>query len=159
MDFDAAFTRLVDPQHEGGYSNNPVDPGGETKYGISKRAYPNVDIASLTLDDAKAIYRRDYWTPAACDQWPELLRYEVFDLAVNVGVSQAIRLVQRALAVSDDGIVGPKTLAAAQAADPQTALRRLQALRLQFYTARPAAWRAEFLAGVVNRVAVNMLGV
>jgi lysozyme family protein len=66
MTFDEAFDVLIG--HEGGYVNHPGDPGGETKFGISKRAYPALDIKALTLGQAKAIYRRDYWIPAGCDR-------------------------------------------------------------------------------------------
>lgn len=81
--FDAAFQVVVGI--EGGYVNDPLDPGGETKYGISKRAYPNLNIANLTLEDAKAIYRRDYWDRCACDTMPWERAICVFDCAVNEG--------------------------------------------------------------------------
>ena len=81
--FDTAFLLVIGV--EGGYVNNPEDPGGETKYGISKRAYPDLDIRNLTLAAAKAIYLRDYWTAHHCDQmeWGKALL--VFDCAVNGG--------------------------------------------------------------------------
>jgi len=74
---------------EGGYSNDPRDPGGETKFGISKRAYPNVDIPRLTLEQAQGIYRRDYWDACGCDtmSWERALC--VFDMAVNQGQGAA----------------------------------------------------------------------
>ncbi|MFX6884101.1 glycosyl hydrolase 108 family protein, partial [Acinetobacter baumannii] len=65
MNFDQAFDRLIG--NEGGYVNNPADPGGETQWGISKRAYPNVNIRDLTREQAKAIYRRDVWQRASLD--------------------------------------------------------------------------------------------
>ncbi len=76
-------------QKEGGYVNHPADPGGETKYGISKRAYPDLNIKDLTVEQAKEIYYRDYWLKAGCDEmdWPMSL--VVFDTAVNMGVSRA----------------------------------------------------------------------
>ena len=75
---------------EGGYVNDPVDPGGETKYGISKRAYPKVDIKNLTLDKAYEIYYRDYWLPCGCDNYDAGLACSVFDAAVNCGVKRAL---------------------------------------------------------------------
>jgi lysozyme family protein len=86
-DFERAFKFAISA--EGGYVNDPDDPGGETKFGISKRAYPSVDIAALTAEQAKEIYRRDYWERAGCDalKWP--LNILVFDAAVNQGVSFA----------------------------------------------------------------------
>src|SRR5574343_326744 len=77
MTFDQAFDRLIG--HEGGYVFDPHDPGGETKFGISKRAYPALDIAALTLADAKAIYRRDYWDGAQCDRLPPDLAFDRFN--------------------------------------------------------------------------------
>lgn len=85
--FPAAF--LVVVGSEGGYVNNPADPGGETRYGISKRAYPNLDIAALTLEEAQAIYLRDYWTPLNCDAMSWELALINFDCAVNQGLSVA----------------------------------------------------------------------
>lgn len=157
MDFDTAFNRLVDPQHEGGYVNNPNDPGGETKYGISKRAFPGEDIPNLTLDRAKQIYCDKYWGPAGCDGVPSEVAYELFDMAVNMGVGTAIKALQQAVGADPDGVLGPKTLMCAQAMNGAAALRKLQAIRLQRYTAMPKDWRDNFLAGVVNRVATNML--
>jgi lysozyme family protein len=89
MTFDTAFNLVVGI--EGGYSNDPADPGGETKFGISKRAYPQVDIANLTLEQAKAIYLRDYWHLCKCDELPADMALLVFDAAVNQGVSAALR--------------------------------------------------------------------
>ena len=74
---------------EGGYVNDRTDPGGETKYGISKRAHPDVDIAALTKVTAWAIYERDYWLAAGCDRMTPGMALLVFDSAVNCGVSRA----------------------------------------------------------------------
>lgn len=157
MNFDDAFTRLVDPEHEGGYVNDPNDPGGATKYGLSQRAYPGEDIANMTLDRAKTIYLRDYWGPAGCDALPDLLKYEMFDLAVNTGRVTAIRLLQQAMGATVDGILGPKTLLAAQTADPVTSLRKLQALRIRYYIALADSIWQHFGRGWMDRVATNMM--
>lgn len=110
------FTRCI--QHllneEGGYVNHAQDHGGETKYGISKRAYPQLDIAALTLDEAEAIYRRDYWDLIQGDAWPDGVALLLFDTAVNMGVKTAIALLQKTLCVEQDGIIGPVTRLAAQ---------------------------------------------
>lgn len=104
---------------EGGYVNDAHDPGGETKFGISKRSYPTVDIAKLTLDQATAIYERDFWAPIHGDELPYPVALIVFDGAVNQGVRTAIRHLQQALGVTDDGIIGPATIMAAKSAkDP-----------------------------------------
>jgi lysozyme family protein len=78
---------------EGGYVNDPKDPGGETKYGISKRAYPDVDIANLTAAEARQIYKRDYWDKCSCDDLPDGRDILVFDTAVNMGVGVAMNFL------------------------------------------------------------------
>lgn len=90
-DFNAAFDFVIGA--EGGYVNDPKDPGGETKYGISKRAYPGLDIASLTIEQARDIYHLDYWLPAGCESLDQAKALIVFDAAVNQGVSFAKTLV------------------------------------------------------------------
>ena len=100
MNFDQAFDRLLG--HEGGYVNDSRDPGGETNWGISKRSYPNVDIKALTQADAKAIYRRDFWAPVRADELPDVVRFDVFDAAVNHGVSQSAKWLQRAAGAQPD---------------------------------------------------------
>ena len=97
---------------EGGDSDHPHDRGGKTRYGISQRAYPELDIKALTLADAAAIYQRDYWLPAACPQLPHRLGIAVFDSAVNQGVFRAVRLLQEAIGVPADGLFGPRSLSA-----------------------------------------------
>lgn len=86
---------------EGGYVNDPQDPGGETKYGISKRSYPNLDIAALTQEQAGAIYLRDYWQAAGCDGLPQGLALIHFDAAVNCGVHRAMNFLNLARQASD----------------------------------------------------------
>lgn len=113
-DFDRAFRIVVG--EEGGYVDDPQDPGGETKYGVSKRAYPELDIADLTKDDAKGIYESDYWTPCGCDEMPWPLSLYVFDGAVNQGVLATRKILQKSLDCRQDGIIGRKTIRAAQAA-------------------------------------------
>ena len=100
---------------EGGLSDHPQDPGGLTKYGISRRAYPDLDIRRLTMDDAIEIYRRDYWNPVHGTDLPASLALLVFDAAVNQGVGTAARLLQKAVGVKEDGNIGPVTLRAALA--------------------------------------------
>lgn len=159
MNFEDAFTRLVDPEHEGGYSNDANDSGGETMYGVTiavarANGYQG-DMRELPLETAKQIYQAKYWTPVRCDELPDAVRYEVFDMAVNMGTSTAAKVLQRALGVADDGVIGPATLAAAQAADTSGLLRKLYAQRLKSYTSM-MSWPS-FGKGWVNRVATNML--
>ena len=109
--FDAAFEFVL--LAEGGESNDPNDPGGLTRYGIAQNRHPGVDVAHLTLEQAKGIYRRDYWQPIHGDNLPPSVALALFDACVNVGVGRGISLLQQALGVQIDGVVGSKTLAAA----------------------------------------------
>lgn len=88
--FERAFKFVVG--EEGGYVNDPRDPGGETKYGISKRAYPDEDIKNLTLERALSLYKRDYWDKIKGDTRPWGQALVVFDCAVNMGVGRALAL-------------------------------------------------------------------
>ena len=99
MDFDTAFKRLIG--HEGGLTENPNDPGGLTNYGISQRSYPNVDIRNLTVNQAKDIYQRDFWD--VIGNAHPAIKFQVFDFAVNSGINTAIRKLQAAIGVADDG--------------------------------------------------------
>ena len=103
---------------EGGYVNDPNDNGGETNYGISKQAYPDLDIKNLTVGQAEAIYYQDYWLPCRCNELPVAVACVVLDTAVNMGPRTAIRFLQQALRVTVDGIIGPKTLQAAWSNPP-----------------------------------------
>lgn len=75
---------------EGDYSNDPADPGGETKWGISKRAYPSLDIKNLTPAQAASLYANDYWDKSGCDEIPFPFCTAVFDSAVNLGVGRVL---------------------------------------------------------------------
>ena len=156
MTFDQVFDKLIN--HEGGYVFNPHDPGGETKFGISKRSYPHLDIHSLTLADAKTIYKRDFWYRAQCDKMPPELAFNVFDAAVNSGIGQAIRWLQRAVGVADDGVVGPLTLASINRENDTCAIRaRYNGHRLDFMT-RLSTWDV-FGKGWARRIAANLQSV
>ena len=114
--FEHAFSETLGL--EGGYVNDPDDPGGETRFGISKRSYPDVDIAALTIDQAKEIYRRDYWYKIRLGEvFSSLISGEIFDTAVNMGRHAAVSIAQRALNflgenLIEDGIIGNKTISA-----------------------------------------------
>ena len=153
-DFDAAFTVVIG--HEGGYANDPHDPGGETKFGISKRSYPDLNIAGLTVEDAKAIYRRDYWSAVRGDELPDPLGVNVFDAAVNSGRGNAIRWMQTAAGVAADGKFGPITMAAVTAAAPNALTARFLGVRLRFMTDL-STWE-RFNKGWARRVAANLMG-
>jgi len=117
---DARFQKYVDNVliAEGGYVNDPKDPGGETKFGISKRRYPTLDIKNLTRDQAVEIYHQDFWLVHHYDRITnDSIAGKVFDLCVNMGPNKAHVLLQIALnftgsQVVIDGRLGPKTLEA-----------------------------------------------
>ena len=153
MTFDEAFKALIG--HEGGYVNDPKDPGGETKFGVSKRAYPGEDIAGLTLERAKALYLRDYWHVIHADELPKHVRFAVFDAAVNSGVRQAIKWLQRAVGVNDDGVIGHKTLSAVVAMDPYKLVAVFNGQRLKFMTELNTFH--VFGRGWARRVAENLI--
>lgn len=117
MEFDKAFELVLGI--EAGYVNDPHDPGGETKFGISKRSYPQENIPAMTLERAKILYRRDYWDKAACDRLPARFRIALFDAAVNQGVKPAVMMLQSSLGTSADGVVGGQTVSAAERASPE----------------------------------------
>ena len=150
--FDIFFDRLMG--HEGGYSNDPHDPGGETNWGISKRAYPNIDIKHLTREDAKTIYLRDFWAKINADKLPEGAAFQLFDFAVNSGIETAIRYFQRALGVADDGHWGPISQAVADNTRETDMIMNLNAERLDFMT-RLTGW-SDFSVGWARRIAQNL---
>ena len=97
----------------GGYTNDPRDPGGETRWGISKRAFPREDIRNLSRERAVELYRTEYWDKLRPDEFVAPLAIVLFDIAVNQGPPTAVRLLQKACGVAQDGIMGPNTVAAA----------------------------------------------
>lgn len=97
-------------RNEGGYVNNPNDPGGETNFGIAKKFYPEEDIKNMTKERATWLFYRDYWSPMKINKLtnPDLV-LQVFDFGVNAGIRTSIRMLQRLVEVEDDGIIGPIT--------------------------------------------------
>jgi lysozyme family protein len=165
MTFDESFAIVL--KHEGGFQANPADKGNwtggrigrgvlkGTKWGISAAAYPELDIKGLTQADAKEIYLRDYWRPAGCDFVPEAVRFDLFDMAVHSGPAAARETLQRALGVEPDGVIGRRTRAAIEKADPGRLLARFNGWRLQRMTRNPTVW-AEFGRGWAIRIADNL---
>jgi lysozyme family protein len=149
---------------EGGYSSVASDPGNwtggqcgagrcaGTKFGISAAAYPTTDIAALTIEEAQALYRRDYWDRIAGDSLPPPLALLVFDAAVNTGVGRAVRWLQSVVGVVPDGVIGAATLAAvdARSGGGAAVLAEFQAQRLMFMAGLPT-WRT-FGAGWARRL-------
>jgi lysozyme family protein len=164
LTFDTCFNRLIG--HEGGWSDDPKDPGnwtggrvnvGElkgTKYGIAANTYPDLDIKNLTLDDAKKIYYRDWWLKIGADEIYPALVYQMWDFAINAGMSTSKRAVQRAIKVADDGKFGPITLDTIKKTELNDLLLRFNAQRLRYYTSL-SIWPT-YGKGWANRVAGNL---
>lgn len=150
--FPTFIERLL--SHEGGYVNDPQDPGGETQWGISKRAYPHIDIKNLTRDGAIALYRRDYWEASGADDLPPAVGFQLLDGAVNSGIDRATQWLQRAARVADDGRIGPITRAAIAKADPNDLVLRFLGERLEFM-ASLSTW-SRFGRGWARRIAQNL---
>ena len=164
INFKIAFKEIIGI--EGGYSNNLNDKGGETKYGISKRAYPNLDIKNLTLKKAEEIYYNDYWLALKLDYVKDLkVSLELFDTAVNMGVKTASKMFQEALNLMNrngknfadlvvDGDIGIKTISAYDKVDKAILLKVLNGLQFSRYvdivTRNPK--QEEFFNGWMKRV-------
>ena len=123
-------------EHEGGYVNDPKDPGGETNYGIAKRSHPDVDIKNLTKEGAKEIYKEVYWDKNKVESLPEELWHIYFDMCVNQGKSRAVKIIQRAVngkggSLTVDGGMGPMTIAAI--GKSRVELDRVRAYRVKYY--------------------------
>ena len=139
-DFNEIIKKVL--EHEGGYVNDPKDLGGETKYGITKRFYPDVDIKNLTIEQATEIYKKDYWDKNKVETLPQNLWHIYFDMCVNMGKRTAVKVLQRAAVnkgrdIEVDGGLGPMTIGALKGVE----LDRVRAFRVKYYvdliTARP----------------------
>lgn len=115
--FDVSLSKVL--VHEGGYINHPKDPGGATNRGVTQRVYdiyrdrkgvPHQTVKNITSAEVSDIYKTNYWNLAKCERLPDGIDYVVFDGAVNSGVSQSIKWLQRAVGVTADGVIGPATL-------------------------------------------------
>ena len=157
MNFEDAFARLITV--EAGYVNHPDDPGGATRWGVTERvarAYGYTgDMFDYPLEEAKKVYKASYWNMPRVDDLPEPIRYDVFDAAVNSGITQATKWLQAACTVTIDGKIGPETVTAAHAMDPQELKRRFTGYRLLFMTDLPT-W-ASFGRGWAKRIGKNLL--
>ena len=140
MDFKDAIKVIL--KHEGGYVNDPDDPGGETMMAISKKAYPHLNIKELTEQDVKDIYHRDYWLKAKVPQVPDELKLIYFDMVVNMGRSRAVKILQQSISAKGvkttvDGGIGPQTIS--------------NALKSGLEPERLRSYRVKYYADLVNR--------
>jgi lysozyme family protein len=164
MTFDEAFYRLIG--HEGGYSDDPYDPGNwtggktdsgqlkGTNFGIAANTYPDLDIKNLTLDQAKAIYYRDWWLKAGAELLPASIVYQLWDFGINAGMGTAKRHLQRVANVAEDGDIGPHTVSRLLEMNENDVLMLFAASRLRFYTSLRKF--DQYGRGWVNRVAGNL---
>ena len=131
--FDEIIEQVL--EHEGGYVDDPTDSGGQTKYGISKRAYPDEDIKALTVERAKELYKRDYWDRFKVANLPDRIRHIYFDMCVNMGGGRATKILQEACnnknsyKIDVDGGIGKNTIKASANLEDF----RLRAYRVMFY--------------------------
>jgi len=130
---------------EGGFVDNPADPGGATKFGITiktlaawrRKPVSVVDVRALTLREASEIYKAAYWDPMRCGDLPHGIDLMMFDCGVNAGPRHAVIALQQALGLNCDGLIGPETLAAARAADRRSLILALARHRVEFYRGLP----------------------
>jgi len=155
--FDIAFKMVL--TFEGGLVNDPDDPGGISKYGLSQRAYPNLNIAELTIEQAKEIYFTDYWIKGKCHKLPDGIDIYHFDTCVNVGIRRANKFLQLAINKSSktgyikvDGIIGPKTLGMLATIPNYKVLTEYACIRNDYYV-RLASRKnlRKFLSGWIRR--------
>ena len=158
--FDIAITKTLANEGGAAYTETPGDTGGATKYGISQKSYPTLNIKALTEDEAKSIYKRDYWDKIKGDDIKsQYVAESIFDYAVNAGVGTAIKAAQEAAAmvthanVTADGVIGPKSLAAINSADEWhfQAVYALQKITRYAAICNKNRDQSKFLLGWVNR--------
>ena len=144
---------------EGGYVNNPADPGGMTNLGVTKATWENwvgresdeAEMRGLTPEKVEPLYKKKYWDAVRGDELPPGISYLCFDFAVNAGAGRSIKTLQSAVGVTPDGGFGPMTMAAVQAVDPVDLIERFSQAKEDFY--RSLTTFATFGKGWLNRVA------
>jgi len=133
--FDECLKMLL--HHEGGYVNHPKDPGGETNLGVTKRVYEKwggtKDMKDLTFDDVAPIYKKNYWDKCKCDDLESGVDWAVFDWAVNSGTGRSAKAIQKICGASQDGAIGPKTLALIKTQDTEYVIEEFGKIRQNFY--------------------------
>ena len=138
--FDKSLVKVL--EHEGGYVFHPEDPGGETNLGVTKRVYDNwtaendlvvKDMQDITVDDVMPIYKKNYWDKVRGDDLPAGLDWAAFDWAVNSGAGRPAKAIQRCVGATQDGAIGPKTLAAIANKEPDKIIEYVHDIRQKFY--------------------------
>jgi len=127
---------------EGGFANHPSDPGGTTNFGVTQKTYNQwrvakglkwADVRNITQEEVQTIYHERYWVDGHCDALPWPVSLAHFDACVNHGIRNATKLLQKALGVTPDGVIGPVTEATIHRADPRKLLEEMGWVRLKFY--------------------------
>jgi len=144
---------------EGGYVNNPADPGGITNLGVTKATWENwigresdeAEMRNLTPEKVKPLYKKKFWDACKCDELPSGIDYLVFDFAVNAGVGRSAKVLQTAVGANPDGGIGPMTLTAVSNFDAADLVERFSQAKEDFYRNLPTF--ATFGRGWLNRVA------
>ena len=133
--FDECLKMLL--HHEGGYVNHPSDPGGETNLGVTKKVYQEwggtKDMKDLTVEDVAPIYKKNYWDRCKCDDLESGVDWGVFDWAVNSGTGRSAKAIQKICGATQDGAIGPKTLALIGKQDTQYVVEEFGKIRQDFY--------------------------
>jgi len=157
--FDECLKRIL--KHEGGYVNDPLDSGGRTNLGVTQRVWEEwvghpvseADMKALTSEKVAPMYKMKYWNPSYCEKLPKGLDYVVFDFAVNAGTGRSVKTQQQAIGVLADGVIGPRTMAAINGANPKDLIAKFSDARTDFYQGivarRPD--QARFIRGWLNR--------
>jgi len=159
-EFEKALKRIL--KHEGGYVNDPLDSGGMTNLGVTKRVWEEfvghpvseADMRVLTPEIIAPMYKMKYWNSSYCEVLPKGLDYVVFDFAVNAGTGRSVKTLQQAIGCVADGVIGPKTMEAINDAEPKDLIAKFSDARADFYqgivTRKPD--QARFIKGWLNRV-------
>ena len=160
MRFEDCLARIL--KHEGGYVNDPLDSGGRTNLGVTQRVWEEfvghpvteADMKALTPEKIAPMYKLKNWNPSYCEVLPKGLDYVVFDFAVNAGTGRSVKTLQQAIGCVADGVIGPKTMAAINDANPKDLITKFSDARADFYQGIVARKpdQARFIKGWLNRV-------
>lgn len=158
--FEDCLARIL--KHEGGYVNDPLDSGGRTNLGVTQRVWEEfvghpvteADMKALTPEKIAPMYKLKYWNPSYCEVLPKGLDYVVFDFAVNAGTGRSVKTLQQAIGCVSDGVIGPKTMAVINDANPKDLIAKFSDARADFYQGIVARKpdQARFIKGWLNRV-------
>ena len=158
--FQECLARIL--KHEGGYVNDPLDSGGRTNLGVTQRVWEEfvghpvteADMKALTPEKVAPMYKMKYFNPSYCEKLPKGLDYLAFDFAVNAGSGRSVKCLQGVIGVVQDGVIGPRTMAAINAANPKDLINKFSDARADFYQGIVARKpdQARFIKGWLNRV-------